>query len=259
MYILKSKIEEQIYIGSTRNLKSRLKIHNSNKEFYSKRYSPWELVYYEAYIKESLARLREKRLKHNGNAIRELKKRIGLLENGAGFTLLELIVVFSVIAIISTVGVVSFSNYNKSQELSQAVSDIVTLLNSAKSNSRSQIKAGECDRRGAQNQPIYTLEGYRIAIDSGEPSTVTLETICIDSNEIECNLPDCKNAKIITLSKNIKITSSDAIFNYRLFQQPVESGSICLEGYGVTKREIAVSNLGTVTLLNPEDQGFSCQ
>lgn len=78
VYILKSKVVNEIYIGSTNDLKRRFGEHNSKKEISTKRYAPWILYYYEAYVLEKLARIREKRLKHNGNSIRELKKRIGL-------------------------------------------------------------------------------------------------------------------------------------------------------------------------------------
>jgi putative endonuclease len=79
VYVLKSLAYNQIYIGSTNDLTRRLKEHNSGSEISTKRYMPWEVVYYEAYKIEKFARIREQRLKHNGNAIRELKKRIGLL------------------------------------------------------------------------------------------------------------------------------------------------------------------------------------
>lgn len=78
VYLLLSKIHNQIYIGSTNDLRRRLREHNDGKENSTKRYRPWSLYYYEAYLSENHARMREKRLKHNGNAIRELKKRIGL-------------------------------------------------------------------------------------------------------------------------------------------------------------------------------------
>lgn len=80
LYLLQSKLNNEIYVGSTKDLKRRMEEHNDGKVFSTKRYIPWKLIYYEAYISEKLARLREKRLKHNGNAIRELKKRIGLLK-----------------------------------------------------------------------------------------------------------------------------------------------------------------------------------
>ena len=81
VYLLISKIKEkEIYIGSTKDLKRRVKEHNEGKEKSTKRYMPWKIFYYEAYPIEKLARMREKRLKHNGNALRELKKRVGLIK-----------------------------------------------------------------------------------------------------------------------------------------------------------------------------------
>ncbi|HBV01802.1 MAG TPA: endonuclease [Candidatus Komeilibacteria bacterium] len=79
VYILISKLKQnEIYIGSTSKLSNRLKQHNSGKIFSTKRYTPWILIYYEAYREERLARSREQRLKQHGNAKKELKKRIGL-------------------------------------------------------------------------------------------------------------------------------------------------------------------------------------
>ena len=78
VYLLKSKILNETYVGSTNDLQRRFDEHNTGKEISTKRYMPWILLYYEAYITDNLARMREKRLKHNGNAIRELKKRIGI-------------------------------------------------------------------------------------------------------------------------------------------------------------------------------------
>lgn len=93
-------MNNQLCIGSSNKLKERFKEHNDGKVKSTKRYKPWKLLYYEAFVGENLARIREKRLKYNGNAIRELKKRIGL--SGAGFTLVELVIVLAVIAILST-------------------------------------------------------------------------------------------------------------------------------------------------------------
>ncbi len=100
VYILKSIIKkDEMYIGSTINLKKRIEEHNNGKETSTKRYKPWYVLYYEAYNEEKLARTREKKLKHHGNALRELKKRAGILKSGAGFTILELMTAIVVISI----------------------------------------------------------------------------------------------------------------------------------------------------------------
>jgi putative endonuclease len=78
VYLLKSKLNGELYRGSTNDLKYRFKEHNDGKVFSTKRYRPWKLIYYEAFAEEKLARLREQKLKHNGNAMHELKKRLGL-------------------------------------------------------------------------------------------------------------------------------------------------------------------------------------
>ena len=80
VYILKiisnneSKDKRKLYIGSTDDLKRRLKEHQKKKWIFV-------LIYYEAFLSEKDAREREKQLKHFGKAYQELKKRI---ENSLG-------------------------------------------------------------------------------------------------------------------------------------------------------------------------------
>ena len=69
VYILKHPTENQIYIGFSTDLRSRMKIHR-------KEHRGWCLAYYEAYASEIDARTRERRLKHYGNVQQLLKKRI---------------------------------------------------------------------------------------------------------------------------------------------------------------------------------------
>ena len=75
-YILKSLIDNNLYIGSTSDIKRRISEHNSGKVFSTKSRRPFELVYCELYKSESDARKREHRLKLNGRALGQLKGRI---------------------------------------------------------------------------------------------------------------------------------------------------------------------------------------
>lgn len=76
MYILHSRKDGNLYIGSTNNLRKRLQEHNAGRVVSTKDRRPFVLVYYEAYAIEKEARQREHNLKHRGRALRQLKLRI---------------------------------------------------------------------------------------------------------------------------------------------------------------------------------------
>jgi putative endonuclease len=76
LYIIKSKIDGKLYIGSTNNLRRRLSEHNSGKVTSTKPRRPFELRYYEAFYKEVDARKREDSMKKDGKALGQLKRRI---------------------------------------------------------------------------------------------------------------------------------------------------------------------------------------
>ena len=76
LYILKSKKDGNLYIGSTNNLKRRFLEHNKGRVDSTKLRVPLILIYYEAYINEDDARKREYLLKKDGKALSQLKRRI---------------------------------------------------------------------------------------------------------------------------------------------------------------------------------------
>ena len=76
VYILQSKKDKSIYIGSTKDLKNRLAMHNGGKVKSTKSKSPWRLIYYEAYLLEETARKRERSIKIHDNIKRQLLDRI---------------------------------------------------------------------------------------------------------------------------------------------------------------------------------------
>lgn len=81
VYILKSNVDEKLYIGSTNNLKRRLLEHNDGKVRSTKSCAPFVLKYYEAFSVEDDARHREWSLKKDGNALAQLKRRISLFSS----------------------------------------------------------------------------------------------------------------------------------------------------------------------------------
>ncbi len=127
VYILKSKLNGELYIGYTNNLKYRLNEHNCGEVSSTRRYMPWLLIYYEAYLLEYFARRRERMLKYHSNSIKELKKRIGIIKpnalltqlkknyksiakSGAGFSLMEIVLVLAIFSTSTLLVVVVFSS-----------------------------------------------------------------------------------------------------------------------------------------------------
>ncbi len=76
VYIIKSKTNDGIYIGTTTNLERRLKEHNEGGSFHTNKYKPWSYVYTEGYFSEEDAKRREGNLKYFGKAYGQLKGRI---------------------------------------------------------------------------------------------------------------------------------------------------------------------------------------
>jgi len=76
LYVLKSFVDNKLYIGYTNDLKRRFSEHNSGQNTSTKPRAPFELVYYEAYKEKKDAVIRERKLKQFKNSYSELKKRI---------------------------------------------------------------------------------------------------------------------------------------------------------------------------------------
>lgn len=75
VYVLKSTVNNDLYVGFSKDLKTRVKTHNAGHVRSTKAYVPWNLVYYEAYKDERDAITREKELKEHQEKD-SLKKKI---------------------------------------------------------------------------------------------------------------------------------------------------------------------------------------
>lgn len=87
-----------------------------------------------------------------------------------GFTLVELIVVITFIAILSSIGIASFVNYSKVQTLQVATTELISALNFAKSRSFSQIKPASC-------ATDKSLEGNKVVISTASP-IYEIDVVC---------------------------------------------------------------------------------
>ena len=76
VYVLQNVANEKdFYVGSSKDLKARLSQHNRGEQAATKGRT-WQVVYYEAYINERVARQREQKLKQNGRMRTLLMDRI---------------------------------------------------------------------------------------------------------------------------------------------------------------------------------------
>ena len=75
VYVLESISSKQLYIGYTKDLRSRVEEHNNGANISTKPHKPWKLIYYEACLNQKDAIRREKYLKTNQGS-RLLKRRM---------------------------------------------------------------------------------------------------------------------------------------------------------------------------------------
>jgi putative endonuclease len=75
VYVLESEKNQQLYIGFTQDLKSRITEHNKGESPSTKPYIPWKCIYCEYCTDESDARRREGYLKTTQGG-RLLKRRL---------------------------------------------------------------------------------------------------------------------------------------------------------------------------------------
>jgi putative endonuclease len=63
VYVIKSEMNGELYVGMALNAEKRLKEHNSGKNRYTKGLRPWKIVRTEQFRDWLTARIREKYLK----------------------------------------------------------------------------------------------------------------------------------------------------------------------------------------------------
>ncbi|MGB9664303.1 MAG: GIY-YIG nuclease family protein [Ignavibacteria bacterium] len=83
VYVLWSDSLKQRYVGMTKDVEERLKMHNSGRSKYTKRGKPWKLIYLEEYVIKRDAIERERFLK-TGVGRKWLDEKFPEYRRGAG-------------------------------------------------------------------------------------------------------------------------------------------------------------------------------
>lgn len=157
------------------------------------------------------------------------------MKSGLGFTLIELIVVFAIIAIISTIAIASFVNYNKTQNLQVGVSELISTLTLARSKALSQTKPDICTNQ--------ILNGYQVVL-SISTNSYELDVVCsnIATKIQSSNLPTNVTFDSATTSSSFYFP---VIVNGVKFDPLATTATIYIKGYGNTKI-ITVGSLGAI-------------
>ncbi len=163
-----------------------------------------------------------------------------------GFTIIELIVVFTVIGILSTIGTASLVSYSHTQALNRTASDFVQALNTAKSLAATQVKTLDKNGSGPEGcqDGTQSLNGYGVQIvSSANPKYYALYLQCINSNGQKA--PITTDAKWQTkLPNDIALTTTITYIYFpvlsggTIITTPAgnsDSGSVVLTSYGSTK------------------------
>ncbi len=175
-----------------------------------------------------------KRNNHLSSRVSRLASLVSHLSSSEGFTLIELVIVFTIIIILSSVGLASFSSYSKQQALQTAAFDVETMINVAKSRTLSQVKPGDCSG--------LTLEGYEIIFNKST-GQYNLQVLC---GGTFFPVPSAK-----TLPNGIYFDAStvDSITFTVFGASPSTGGQVIVKENGLaTTKTITVSTLGSITL-----------
>lgn len=93
-----------------------------------------------------------------------------------GYTLVELIVSITIISILTAVGIIGFSNYNKIQQLNQTAVNLELLISQARSNAQSVVRTIKDQSGTLQSCNANQLYSYRIIKASN--TQILLEMTC---------------------------------------------------------------------------------
>lgn len=146
-----------------------------------------------------------------------------------GFTLIELIIVFAILAVLTSVGAASYSGYNNSQIFQVAVADVNQFLTTAKARSLAQVKPTTC---GTQS-----LQGYRVIITQAT-STYDLNVVCGGTVYL---IERKRLPSPVTFA-----TGSAPSIQFNVSSAAATAGTITINGFSKTKT-ITVSTTGNIS------------
>lgn len=167
-----------------------------------------------------------------------------------GFTLIELTIVFGIIAVIGGVGFAAYTSFATRQKLDSAAYDLKAGIEEAKHTAISRVKPASCG-------VTTSLEGYSFTVCSGAACTnlYTISPICLNAVPTPTPFVKTRDTQILA---TVGICNNPLIFSS---QTGLTNGSCRIvltdtqDSSGNTARTVCVDAGGNVTI---KDGSVSC-
>lgn len=167
--------------------------------------------------------------------------------NSAGFTFIELLVVFSITAVLSTLGIASFLSYSRAQDLRNASYDLSTLLNSAKSSAQAQVKpADKC----LTTDMLNAYKVYVCCVGGGCPACVNssdnMELVVSCGNKPDQVVSSKQFPNGVSVNTGAGQTTSRSFSFMPLNGGVTGVGKVVLQGYNSQTKTVTVTSAGVI-------------
>lgn len=145
----------------------------------------------------------------------------------SGFTLVELLVTFSVITLLFTIGFASYQEFNRRQIVSQAGKELKENLRLAQSKASSGEKPTGC---------TGTLNGWQVVFQ--DTSSYQIQAVC----------PNTVNFKTVPYPPGVAKTAGPPKVFFKVLSRGVDnSGTITISGFG-TRARVTVTSAGEIRI-----------
>lgn len=160
-----------------------------------------------------------------------------------GFTLLELVIVFGIVGLLSVIGFSSFTSYSRVQVLDQSATQVRSALEQAKFDALSRVKPDVCD-------VSFPISGYEFKLCDGNDPSCTgdyeVRAICVpgpgqtSTRILSGTLPD--SVSLVPSAETCPAITYNILNGY-------ENGAceIILTAYGNT-RKVLVDEVGSIAV-----------
>lgn len=182
-------------------------------------------------------------MKHSISSTPSLRKQFQLIfvtlrKQQYGFTLIEILLVVSIIAILSVSTGIAFSSINAKQQLNNSAQDVLVMLHSAKAKAQSQITLTACNSL-QQYQVMRCGAGPLCKTVGASSSTYELQAVCNNGSY----LIDAKSL----LGSVTFANTSDTTISFSVLTGG-SSGGVFTVTSGSGNRILTVSQYGQVSL-----------